>query len=329
MKDADGLEEFSNYLSNRKYDSSVCFLCGRSLEDLMSTDEHVIPKWAQNRFELWDKKLTLLNRTSISYRNLTVPCCEECNSYQLQPIETSVASAVLKGADAVRDLGDKILFLWLGKIFYGLLYKELMLSSNRKNPNASSIIPEELIREYEMHLFFLQEARGKIATIDFSSPGSLFVFKTQTHNNVQLQWDFCDSIDTDFIAIRMDEVGIIGVLADGGAQQLAADFYDELKDFPLHPIQFRELCAVFSYRSTKATRTPKYVTISDNPHKVIQIPLGGYSAKPLFEDWNMDEFAKYLAYYTGQPLEYLRPDSNKIASYIYDAEDKLIFIPFE
>ena len=43
----------------------------------------------------------------------------------------------------------------------------------------------------------------------------------------------------------------------------------------------------------------------------------------------MDEFAKYLAYYTGQPLEYLRPDSNKIASYIYDAEDKLIFIPFE
>jgi len=204
-----------------------------------------------------------------------------------------------------------------------------MLSADRKDSNAPPIVPEEIIREYEKHLFFLQEARGKIETVDFSSPGSLFVFKTQTHSNVSFQWDFCDNIQTYFIAVRMGEVGIIGVLADGGAQQLAVDYYDELKSFPLHPIQFRELCAVFSYRSTKATRTPKYVAISDNPHKVIQLPLGGFSAKPLFEEWDTDEFAKFLAFYTSQPLEFLRPDENKIASYIYDSEDKLMFIPFE
>ena len=180
-----------------------------------------------------------------------------------------------------------------------------------------------------MHLFFLQEARGKIETMDFSSPGSLFVFRTQTHNSVHLQWDFCDNLDTYFIAIRMGEVGIIGILADGGAQQLVADFYDELKDFPLHPIQFRELCAVFSYRSTQVTRTPKYVTISDDPHKVIQLPLGGFSAKPLFEDWDLDKFAQYLAFYTGESVEFLRPDSEKIASYIYDAEGNLMNLPFE
>lgn len=329
MNDADDLEKFSNDLSNRKYDSEVCFLCGRSLENLKTTDEHVIPRWAQNRFELWNQELTLLNHSKIPYRYLTVPCCEECNSRQLQPIETSMASAVSQGADAVRKLGNKVLFLWLGKIFYGLLYRELMLSSDRKTPSAPPIVPVEIIREYEKHLFFLQEARGKIESVGFSSPGSIFVFQTQTHTNEAFQWDFCDNLETYFIAIRMGKVGIIGVLADGGAQQLAADFYDELKDFPLHPIQFRELCAVFSYRSTKATRTPKYVTISDNPHKVVQIPLGGYSAKPLFDDWNTDEFAKYLAYYTGQPLEYLRPDSNKIASYIYDVDDKLMFFPFQ
>lgn len=27
-----------------------------------------------------DKQLTLLNHTKISYRNLIVPCCRECNS---------------------------------------------------------------------------------------------------------------------------------------------------------------------------------------------------------------------------------------------------------
>ena len=329
MDDINDLMELSQGSSNRKYDSSVCFLCSRSLGKLKSTDEHVIPRWAQYRFELWDQRLTLLNYSKIPYRYLTVPCCEDCNSNQLQPIETSVASAVSQGADAVRKLGNKMLFLWLGKIFYGILYKELMLSSDRKTPNAPPIVPEKIIREYEKHLFFLQEARGKIESVGFSSPGSIFVFRTQTHTNRTFQWDFCDNLETYFIAIRMGEVGIIGVLADGGAQQLAVDFYDELKDFPLHPIQFRELCAVFSYRSTQATRTPKYVTISDHLHKVIQLPLGGFSAKPLFEDWDMDEFAQYLAFYTGMPLEYLRPDSQKIASYIYDAEDKLMFIPFE
>lgn len=329
MSNANDLENLKRDLFSRKYDSQVYFLCGKSFEELQLTDEHVIPKWAQSRFELWDQKLTLLNHTQIPYRYLTVPCCEDCNSNKLQPIETAVASAVSKGADSVRNLGSKILFLWLGKIFYGILYKELMLSSDRKNPNAPPIVPEEVIREYEKHLFFLQESRGKIETVGFSSPGSIFVFKTQAHTNVGFQWDFCDNMQTYFIAIRMGEVGVIGVLADGGAQQLAVDYYDELKDFPLHPIQFRELCAIFSYRSTKATRTPKYITISDDPHKVIQLPLGGYSAKPLFEDWDTDEFAKFLAFYTGQPLEFLRPDSNRIASYIYDAEDNLTFMPFK
>lgn len=329
MSNADDLEKLKSDLFNRKYNPRICFLCGKFVESMKLTDEHVIPKWAQSRYELWDQKLTLLNRTEIPYRYLTIPCCEDCNSSQLQPIETVMATAVSVGAEAVRKLGNKILFLWLGKIFYGILYKELMLSSDRKNPNAPPILPEEIIREYEKHLFFLQEARGKIEMTGFSSPGSIFVFKTQPHTNTAFQWDFCDNLDTYFIAVRMGEVGIIGILADGGAQQLAIDYYEELKDFPLHPIQFRELCAVFSYRSTLATRTPKYVAISDDPHKVIQLPLGGLSAKPLFEDWNTDEFAKYLAFYTGQPLEFLRPNSNSIASYIYDVDDKLTFIPFE
>lgn len=69
MNNADDLEKFSNNLSNRKYDSNVCFLCGRFLENLKSSDEHVIPKWAQNRFELWDKKLTLLMCAVFSYRS--------------------------------------------------------------------------------------------------------------------------------------------------------------------------------------------------------------------------------------------------------------------
>ena len=119
MNDAEDLENLKKDLFSRKYDSRTCFLCGKSFEEIKLTDEHVIPRWAQSRFELWDQKLTLLNRTEIPYRYLTVPCCEDCNSNKLQPVESAVASAVSIGADAVRNLGNKILFLWLGKIFGG------------------------------------------------------------------------------------------------------------------------------------------------------------------------------------------------------------------
>lgn len=34
-----------------------CFLCGEILTDENSTEEHIYPKWLQNKFDLWDKQL--------------------------------------------------------------------------------------------------------------------------------------------------------------------------------------------------------------------------------------------------------------------------------
>ena len=133
------LEEFSA----AKY---RCFLCGKELFSGGYTQEHIIPRWAQKRYQLWDQQLILLNQTSIPYRQLTVPCCDECNKYRLKPIEDSLSQTVEQGKDAVRLLGDKTIFIWLGKILYGLLYKELTLLLDRSDPSAGSIITPEIIQ---------------------------------------------------------------------------------------------------------------------------------------------------------------------------------------
>jgi hypothetical protein len=322
------LEKFINSLRNRKFDDETCFLCSGHLPELGSSEEHIVPRWVQNRYDLWNQKLILRNGTDIPYRYLTVPCCEACNNYRLQPIETSVSEAVSKGPEAVRKLGNRVLFLWLGKIVYGILYKELFLSSDRKDQYAPSITEPELMRVYGDHLFFLQEARGKVETMNFC-PGSIFVFRTQKPENVQLQWDLVDHIDTLFIGVRLGEVGIIAVLGDGGALQLYQDIYASILDLPLHPIQFRELCAVIAYQSTLATRTPKYATLEGNPHKTYQLPLGGLSLEPLFEEWDTDVYAFYLAHYTGFPLEVLHPCPDEIMSFVYDPDGKPRYMPYE
>lgn len=239
-----------------------------------------------------------------------------------------MSGAVPRGAGAVRQLGPNTLFLWLGKIFYGILYRELSLLLDRTQIDGLTIATPEMLRQYETHLFFLQQAREKVKLVDFT-PGSIYTFSCQAPKDLRLQWDFCDNIETMFIAMRMGTVGIIGVLGDGGAQMGYAEAYEAIRDLPLHPLQFREVCAHFSYRSSIATRTPKYITIEKSPHEVRQMPLGGMSAKPYFCDWDEAVYAKYLAFYTGYPYEMLYPTEGQTMTWLHDDSGKIRYIDYE
>src|ERR1039458_823988 len=72
-----------------------CFACGGPSSS--GIGEHVIPKWLQNKCLLFDERLTLLNGTLIPYRNLTVPCCVDCNTGFLSKIENSVQPIFQRG----------------------------------------------------------------------------------------------------------------------------------------------------------------------------------------------------------------------------------------
>jgi hypothetical protein len=304
-----------------------CFLCGHSLAAANYTDEHVVPAWAQRRHDLWNQKLTLINKTTLSYRNLTVPCCAECNGTHLKPLEDSLAKSVDVGVHAVRALDRSLLFLWLGKIFYGILFKELQLLADRTDPTAGTILTPADIDHYEMHRFFLQQARDRVRLLSFN-PGSVFVFPMQDLPSRRIEWDLVDNVQTMFIGVRVGKVGFLAALADGGAQQANESHFNDIADMPLHPLQFRELCAYVSYSSTLATRTPKYLITEGKPHSVIQLPLGGMSARPLFEGWDPQTYGQFLAYYTGLPLDDVFAPPDKTWTWIYDEQQKPRFLPF-
>jgi hypothetical protein len=326
--DDTNLEEFYKRLRSHKYDDSSCFLCAKSFEDVEPTSEHIFPKWLQNKYNLCDQRLIILNQSSVPYRQLTVPCCVECNSYYLQSIEKTISDSLNHGYKSFQNLETKKLFLWLRKIFYGILFKELFLLLNRKNENGLTITTPEILKEYETHLLLLQEVRKKIEFTGDNS-GSIYIFQTQKPSEIKLQWDMFDNIDTSFIALRMGEVGIIGCLADGGAHMIYKDDYEAIMKLPLHPIQFKEICAHFSYRSTLTTRIPKFITIESNPHKIIQTPLGGFSLKPYFDEWDVKTYAQYLSFYTGLSLDKLYTPPDKVMTWLYNPSGKLQFMNFE
>ena len=139
------LEKFYNPLESESVSDKKCFLCGTELDSKNRSDEHIFPSWVQDNYDLWNQKLKLINKTSISYRQLKIPCCWNCNNNLLNPIETTVSKAVSEGIDSVKSLDKKTLYLWLGKILFGLIYKELLLPHDQSNPQKGSILVSDVL----------------------------------------------------------------------------------------------------------------------------------------------------------------------------------------
>jgi hypothetical protein len=150
------LELSAAAVSESKIAEGMCFACGGTPST--GSGEHVIPKWLQRKFKLFDERLTLINGTLIAYRNLTIPCCENCNTGFLSKIEGAVQPIFEHGA--VNSYDEKLaLGRWLSKILIGFLVKETSLASDRAKPELGPIFRPDLIDELHHCHFVLQSAR--------------------------------------------------------------------------------------------------------------------------------------------------------------------------
>ena len=314
-------------IEEHTFTADKCFLCGCTLTNENKTEEHVIPKWLQHQFNLWDQKIYLLNGTLIPYRFLTIPCCFECNNHYLKPFEDKIKSAFESGYEQFETLDKELLFLWLGKIYFGIMYRELFLNLDRTKPEKGTIINPEYLKSFYSHFLFLQGIRQLHSFNDFF-PASIYLFKTQKPNDIKEQWDFIDSHNTPFISIRMGEVGIIAVLQDCEATYQLKDLLDHHKDIDLHPLQFREMTAKILYKRFLMNRTPKFMNVQNGETTITYLmSLQGLSDKPIFDDWNNDEYSLLLSDITGVPLKICQPEKGKVWTWLMDVNGNSIFIP--
>jgi hypothetical protein len=299
-----------------KHDFSfdMCFLCGQRLSAAIRSEEHVFPQWLLHRFDLHNKDLNLLNGTAIPYRQLTIPCCRVCNNEHLSAIESDVRD-VIEERKPIGALDEKTLYLWTSKIFYGLLYREVLLPMDRRNRAAGPIITIDPIRTYRTLHVFLQAARLDIDfhCFDARFPASVFAFKVQQPKTMEARFDFKDDIRTAALYLRLGRVGILASF-DAGAQACEwRHLYRKYHRYRLHPVQLEELGAAMFYKASLFDRVPKLV-ISTNPrqgYRIMVMPLAGLSLKPVFRKWETPVFAKYLSAFTDMPLDHLAPDGGR------------------
>lgn len=287
-----------------------CFLCGVTLtkregDPARSTEEHVIPRWLQSRHQLYQKKMTLLNGTTIFYAALKIPCCYECNHDRLAPLEEKVKTAVEAGPDAVEQLDPWTLFYWLGKIYYGLLFRELSLVAERSDPNSNKIMTPDILEQFAMHHALMQKIRGVIDCADESFPASIYILECQELlGQPEINWDYGDAFVRPYLSLRMGRVGIIAFLQDWGVCEDSGPLiFQSAKGLALHPIQFRYLMGWGHYTANAYRRTNHHLSFrGESSITTISPPVPSLSNEhPYIQDDRI--LAEVLSAVMQQPLE--------------------------
>ncbi|MBM0837752.1 hypothetical protein [Staphylococcus epidermidis] len=295
-----------NITNNKK---KACFLCGETDKNL--TKEHIFPKWLLKKYNLYDKKIKiLLNETTISYRNLTIPCCLDCNGKYLSIIEDKMKKILQKNRNQIQEEEEEAIFLWGAKIFYGLLYKELELAYDRSKPDSDSIMQEKDLDNYKTLHFLLQ---GVIVPTKYiGKPWSIFKF-----NICDEGFDYYDNFQTYVFAIWIGKVAYIICLEDGNIQQSEySTYFSEIRKNIIHPIQFRELIAKINYKEYLRIKAPTFITID---HKTERLLITKKPSGNIYNQWDMPTYGKLLKqlltpYGLGNDINI---DEGKVTSYLF------------
>ncbi|RON53109.1 hypothetical protein [Pseudomonas frederiksbergensis] len=324
----------SLYSAIRDHDFSetTCFLCGGDVENDLKSREHVFPKWLLHHFDLWDQPITLLNGTKLAYRQLVIPCCLVCNNEYLSNIEQEVQERFSAGAADVASMDRGRLLLWVLKIFYGLLYRELFLSIDRRDPGAGNIVGPEDMEQFQLLHFILQSCRVSMqfSIMDSDIPASLFVFDVQEPSSKKLKFDYKDDVVNRTLYLRLGKVGILAAF-DMGAQTLPGkEFFSRYQGYPLHPLQFGELGANLFMKARVLNRTPK-VIIGESPELISfsVLSIAGLSPNPVFGGWEAEDMAEMLMMFLGYSRELVMPVAGRNATWLENGDGSVRFISMD
>lgn len=298
--------------------SGKCFLCGG--QPTNGKGEHVIPKWLQNRFNLWDSKLRLLNGSLFHYRNLRVPACATCNGEVLGKTENYVSSLSAESISNWSTSDSYEVGRWMAKILLGILYKETSLPHDQRQPALGTIFPPDAMDEmYLLHLL-VQSWRKLIMfrSIHTQHPFTLYVYSLSEDEEYGA-FNLTTNIFGKSICVRFGGLGFAFV-GDGGLQHEMANLGPYgLAHQRLHPIQFDELAARVHYKSAlrdathsylhaEAADTFRFQQLSVVPYTNVKLPDG---SDRVFKPWSLEELSEVFRRYDVPGFEYLIDQTGK------------------
>ncbi|MBF9239178.1 hypothetical protein I2I05_17370 [Hymenobacter sp. BT683] len=226
-----------------RFGPTTCFLSGQPVgpDDTVP----VFAEWLQARYHLAERPIQLLDQRTVQFRDLRLPASPAVRQ-RITELESRVEAAAVQGPAALRALGDDALFLWMGKMFYGIFITELL---NEFEPLIKPKYPlaenAALVRRFQAFFQLLQGLRVPTEYADFV-PGSVFVLEADAAEDVT-PFEYDDDLNTLVFSIKLDKTVLVACLVDIGliGQAMGKVYQDAQR--PLHPVQVAEFKARVYY----------------------------------------------------------------------------------
>lgn len=308
-----------NTLGSAKYKFApgidICFICGIKLDSANNSKEHVFPKWLLSKYQLYDHQIGQLNGSGQFYRTLKVPCCIKCNGSLLSPVEKRISEVFSGGFDNFKNnLSDKDLFIWLSKIYYGILYNESLKPANPREPNGKRIVDPRFVEYLGLLHFLLQTVRGLVEWGD-RNPATIFIYRCLTSSESELNFDYLDYNGLPVLGIRIGDIGIICLFEDwGSSYNIRNDHLSAAERISLHPTQFREVFVRWLEIYLNSEVKHSYLISENEIMQVIPIFLKARREA----DFNVERYVSHLARYWDVETSDILNANKAVITYLID-----------
>ena len=276
-----------------QFGPDTCFLSGQPIGPADTVP--VFADWLQVRYHLAERPIQLLDQRTVAFQDLRLPASAAARQ-RIAELEGRVEAAAAQGPAALRALGDDTLFLWMGKMFYGIFITELL---NEFEPLIKPKYPlaenAALVRRFQAFFQLLQGLRVPTEYADFV-PGSIFVLEVDPTEDVT-PFEYDDDLNTLVFSIKLDNVVLIACLVDIGliGQAMRKVYVDAQR--PLHPVQIAEFKARVYYAAHLLHIVPDIYPRHPRPSdtKLVFDALIDDVAGAIFNPWENTAYTQALA----------------------------------
>lgn len=307
-----------------RFDNEHCFLSGEKLEKPYSKYP-IFATWLTSTFNLAAMPFKMLDESMSTYADIKVPCSATV-AKKLDAFEEKIQKAFENGYDAVKQIDEDLLFLWVAKTVYGVIFNEIQSAIKQQNSFAEGFdMSQGLIHKFSNLHSMLQSLNRTVVFEDFK-PYSLFLCKV---NNANPEFAYRDEINTLTFSLRMKNFGLLMNLQDNGANKIYhQEIWQKIEEKTLHPIQFEELCAKVFYSAYLFNRLPEYHIIPTKDAVFMEaMPLRGMNAKPIFDNWNFKTYGQVVENFWKKwnflLLEIIKDPENP-KSYLFDVDGEFV-----
>lgn len=276
------------------FEDNICFLTG---EEIYGTDGYikVFPDWLVDKYGYRGQKFKMMDKSvTMLYENMVLPASESVKKVY-EDLDQEIKEAFEQGYSKMRTVDDHKLYLWMGRIIYGILYNELLHERTLTQRQGQKFVVSPFLKR-RLGVFH-NVLKSAIFETEFvgHKPWSIYVVGLKYSKDI---FNYHDDAINLLFSVGINGFGIMACLQDNGiVANEHIEILNEITDsVVLHPIQFEELWGRFLYSNYLLKYQPEFKFILDGNKFIIE-SLPVKDGAELFGEWEDKTYTQVLTEY--------------------------------